>query len=106
MHRKETYQERKKQAQSIMSGELINTFFPTETYKGKTKSSVDHVQIFIETGNLTSNHATALVRFHHTLHSLQNEQEQVSNVFLEIEIQLQDGRWMVMDFREATKGGK
>ncbi|WP_079529942.1 hypothetical protein [Halobacillus hunanensis] len=102
VHSKGTYQERKKQAQSIMSDELINTFFPTETYRGKTNTSIDHVQLFIETGNLTSNHATVLVRFYHTLHSLQNDQEQVSGVFLEIDVQKQDGRWRVVDFKQAT----
>ncbi|UOQ94047.1 hypothetical protein MUO14_03495 [Halobacillus shinanisalinarum] len=106
VHSEETYQERKKQAQSIMSNELVNTFFPTETYKGQTKSSVDHVQLFIETGHFRSNDATVLVRFQHTLHSLQNDQEQVSKVFLEIYVHKQDGRWKVMDFKEATQEGK
>ncbi|UOR12022.1 hypothetical protein [Halobacillus amylolyticus] len=105
VHSEETYQERKKQAQSIMSDELINTFFPTETYRGETKSSVEDVQIYIETSNLISNHATVLARFHHTLHSLQNDQEQVSNVFLEIDVQRQGEQWMVMDFMEAMREG-
>ncbi|UOR10270.1 hypothetical protein [Halobacillus amylolyticus] len=103
VHKKETYQERKKIANSIMSKELVNTFFPTEMYERETKTSVDNVEVFIKTGNLPNNHATVLVRLTHTLYSLQGDQKQVSPVFLELSVQLQEDHWVVTDFKAVRK---
>ncbi|MFK3957906.1 hypothetical protein [Pseudalkalibacillus hwajinpoensis] len=97
---KETYPERKKQAEKIMSHELRNIFFPTDTYKGDTRTGVNDVHVFIEASNLTKDHATVLVRLKHTLYSLENEQKQVSPVFIEIQAQRQNEQWIVMDFTE------
>lgn len=97
---KETYPERKKQAEKIMSDELRNIFFPTDTYKGDTRTGVNDVQVFIEASNLTNDHATVLVKLKHTLYSLQNEQKQVSPVFIEIHAKCQNEQWLVTDFTE------
>jgi len=102
---KETYQERKKKAENIMSDELVKTFFPTDVYKGKTKTSVDDVEMFIETGNLSSNHAHVLVRLEHTLHSLESDQKQVSPVFIELNVQRQKDHWIITDFKDVREEG-
>ena len=88
---KETYQERKKKAEKVMSNDLVHTFFPTDTYKGDRKTEVDEVEIFIKTGNLTNNQASVFVRFKHTLFSLQSDQKQVSPVFLHINVHREEG---------------
>ncbi|MFC7062604.1 hypothetical protein [Halobacillus seohaensis] len=100
---KGTYQERKEKAKKIMSEDLLETFFPTDTYKGETKASVGNIELFIKTGHLSSNHATVLVRLDHTLHSLQNDQKQVSPVFIEVKAQRQEDHWMMTEFTEAMK---
>ncbi|MBM7554820.1 hypothetical protein [Thalassobacillus pellis] len=103
VHKKETYQEQKRKAKSIMSKELVNTFFTTEIYKGDTQTSVDNVEVFIKTGNLSNNHATVLVRLTHTLYSLNSDQKQISPVFLELSVQFQDDHWVVTDFKDVRK---
>ncbi|MCP3028777.1 hypothetical protein [Halobacillus sp. A5] len=100
---KETYQDRKKNAKNIMSDELVNTFFPTDVYKGETETSVDDVEVFIKTGNLGSNHAQVIVRLEHTLHSLENDQSQVSPVFIEVNVQRQKDQWIITDFKEVRE---
>ncbi|CDQ20905.1 hypothetical protein [Halobacillus karajensis] len=102
---KETYQERKKEAHKVMSNDLASTFFPTETYKGDRKTEVDEVEIFIKTGNLTNNQASVLVKFKHTLYSLQSDQKQVSPVFLRINAHREEGHWMITDFQDVEEEG-
>ncbi|WP_431800074.1 hypothetical protein [Halobacillus andaensis] len=102
---KETYQERKKEAHKVMSKDLVATFFPTDTYKGDRKTDVDEVEIFIKTGNLANNQASALVKFKHTLYSLQSDQKQVSPVFLNIKMHREKGHWMITDFQDVEEEG-
>ncbi|MFC7322385.1 hypothetical protein [Halobacillus campisalis] len=102
---KETYQERKKEAHKVMSNDLASTFFPTETYKGDRKTEVDEVEIFIKTGNLTNNQASLLVKFKHTLYSLQSDQKQVTPVFLRINAHREEGHWMITDFQDVEEEG-
>lgn len=102
---KETYQERKKEANEVMSNDLAETFFPTSTYKGDRKTEVDEVEIFIQTGNLTNNQASVLVKFKHTLYSLQSDQKQVSPVFLRINVHREEGHWMITDFQDVEEEG-
>ncbi|SEI13528.1 hypothetical protein SAMN05192559_11738 [Halobacillus karajensis] len=102
---KETYQERKKEAHKVMSKDLATTFFPTETYKGDRKTEVDEVAIFIKTGDLTNNQASVLVKFKHTLYSLQSDQKQVSPVFLRINVHREEGHWMITDFQDVEEEG-
>ncbi|WP_028784617.1 hypothetical protein [Thalassobacillus devorans] len=102
---KETYQERKKKANEVMSKDLAATFFPTDTYKGDRKTEVDEVEIFIQTGNLTNNQASVLVKFKHTLFSLQNDQKQVSPVFLHIKVHREEGQWKITDFQDVEEEG-
>ncbi|MYL29868.1 hypothetical protein GLW03_08575 [Halobacillus halophilus] len=104
-HDKETYQERKKEAHKVMSKDLAATFFPTDTYKGDRKTEVDEVEIFIKTGNLTNNQASALVKFKHTLYSLQSDQKQVSPVFLRINAHREEGHWIITDFQDVEEEG-
>ncbi|MGR9047573.1 hypothetical protein ACQ4XT_02820 [Halobacillus faecis] len=100
---KETYQERKKEAHKVMSKDLAATFFPTDTYKGDRKTEVDEVEIFIKTGNLTNNQASALVKFKHTLYSLQSDQQQVSPVFFNIKVHRVKGQWKITDFQDVDE---
>lgn len=100
---KETYQERKKKANKIMSKDLVDTFFPTDSYKGETKTSVDNVEIFIKTGNLSNNHATVLIRLKHTLYSLKYDQQQTSSVFIKVKVQRQEGDWIITEFKNIGK---
>ncbi|GGC97601.1 hypothetical protein GCM10007216_30480 [Thalassobacillus devorans] len=100
---KKTYQERKDEAHKVMSKGLAATFFPTDTYKGDRKTEVDEVEIFIKTGNLTNNQASVLVKFKHTLYSLQSEHKQVSPVFLKINVHREEGRWMITDFQDVEE---
>ncbi|REJ07921.1 hypothetical protein [Halobacillus trueperi] len=102
---KETYQEREKDAHKVMSKDLAATFFPTENYKGERKTEVDEVEIFIKTGNLTNNQASVLVKFKHTLYSLQSDQKQVSPVFLRINVHREEGQWMITDFQDVEEEG-
>ncbi|MYL56624.1 hypothetical protein GLW20_03790 [Virgibacillus halodenitrificans] len=102
---KETYQERKKKANEVMSKDLAATFFPTDTYKGDRKTEVDEVEIFIQTGNLTNNQASVLIKFKHTLFSLQNNQKQVSPVFLHIKAHREEGQWKITGFQDVEEEG-
>ncbi|MGI8314922.1 hypothetical protein [Halobacillus mangrovi] len=102
---KETYQERKDKAYKVMSKDLVATFFPTDTYKGDRKTEVDEVEIFIKTGNLTNNQASVLVKFKHTLYSLQSDQKQISPVFLKIDVHREEGHWMITDFQDVEEEG-
>ncbi|WP_153464172.1 hypothetical protein ACJA3J_02590 [Halobacillus sp. SY10] len=102
---KETYQERKKEAHKVMSKDLAATFFPTDTYKGDRKTEADEVEIFIKTGNLTNNKASVLVKFKHTLYSLQSDQKQVSPVFLRINAHREEGHWIITDFQDVEEEG-
>ncbi|QAS52332.1 hypothetical protein [Halobacillus litoralis] len=102
---KETYQERKKEAHKVMSKDLAATFFPTANYKGDRKTEVDEVEIFIKTGNLTNNKASVLVKFKHTLYSLQSDQQQVSPVFLNIKVHREEGLWKITGFQDVEEEG-
>lgn len=101
----ETYPKRKEEAKDIMSDDLVEIFFPTDTYKGDTKTSVGQLQLFIETGTLHQNRATLLLRFNHMLHDVQSGEEQTSPVFLEVNAERQNGQWIMMSFKEAGKEG-
>lgn len=101
----ETYPERKEEAKDIMSDDLVETFFPTDTYKGDTKTSVQQLQLFVETGTLNKNQATLLFRFNHTIHDKQSGEKQTSPIFLEVDAQRQNGQWIMTSFKEAEKEG-
>lgn len=98
---KEGYEERKKEAEKIMAGDLLERFYPSDRfYQDHVSSNVKNINTYLKTKQNTENSIDAIAEFDHILSEEQNGTTVNTKIYVNVSIKKTKQGWVVNDLRD------
>lgn len=96
----EGYKERREIAQNMMDETVFSYFYTSETYDlGAYKSQPTNIQLYLQNDTSEQNKAKVIVDFT-TISSSENKVEDKTSNVIQLTLQKEDGRWIVVGLQE------
>ncbi|MEH6944790.1 MerR family transcriptional regulator [Bacillus sp. JJ722] len=94
------YKERRKNAESIMNETVFSYFYPSEIYDlGAYKSWPTNIQLFLQNDSPEQKQTKVIADFT-TISSSENQEEDKTRNVIQLTLDQEDGRWIVVELQE------
>ncbi|WP_049666854.1 hypothetical protein [Bacillus sp. FJAT-27231] len=103
---KEGYEERRNQAEKIMSKDLFELFYPTETfqYEESYSSKPSDVSIYLRSHQALENEIILLAEYKVNLLTKEKSEPETTNNVVKLTVNKQEGKWIVTSIDEISIG--
>lgn len=95
------YQKRREKAKGIMSKELLDRFFPSDTtYQDQIETTIKNEQFFIEKLEPDQKNIEVIVTFNHELKYIQTGNVDESVIYASITFEKKDNHWIATNIKD------